>query len=61
MAKNFAIIENDVVTNVVVADTLKIAKEVTGQECVECDGSFWIGWRRDGKDWVAPVIEEIVE
>ena len=61
MSKNFAIIENDVVTNVIVADTLKIAKEVTGKECVECDGSFWIGWTRDGKNWIAPVVAEAID
>ena len=32
---NFAVIENNVVTNVIVAETEKIAKEVTGKICVE--------------------------
>lgn len=62
MPKNYAIIENDKVINVIVADTLKIAKEVTGKECVECDGSFWIDWTRNDKEWIAPpVIEEITQ
>lgn len=53
---NFAIIVNDFVTNVIVADNLEIAKEVTGKECVECNGSFWIGWFRNGKQWFAPIV-----
>jgi hypothetical protein len=56
MAKNYAVIENDIVINVIVAETLKIAKDITGKECVECDGSFWIGWTRNGKDWIAPEV-----
>lgn len=61
MSKNYAVIENDIVVNVIVADSLKIAKEVTGKECVECDGSFWIDWTRDGKNWIAPVVAEVVD
>lgn len=57
MAKNYAVIDNEEVINVIVADSLKIAKDVTGKECVECDRSFWIGWKRDGENWIAPVME----
>lgn len=32
---NFAIIENDIVTNIIVADSKAIAEEVTGKVCVE--------------------------
>jgi len=32
---NFAVIESGVVTNIIVADSLDIAQEVTGQTCVE--------------------------
>lgn len=59
MAKNYAVIENDTVTNVIVADSVTIAKKVTGKECIECDGSFWIGWTRSGDDWVAPIVETV--
>lgn len=58
---NIAIIENELVTNVIVADTLDIAKEVTGKECVECDGSFWIGWNRKGKTWTPPEVVNVTE
>lgn len=32
---NFAVIENDVVTNIIVAETKEIAESVTGKTCVE--------------------------
>jgi hypothetical protein len=54
MAKNYAVMNGDSVMNVIVADTKKIAEEVTNAECVECDGSFGIGWTRNGKNWIAP-------
>jgi len=55
MTKNYAVIENNKVINVIVADALAIAEEVTGKECIECDGSFWINWTRSGDTWVKPV------
>ena len=64
MSKNFAVVENDKVINVIVADTLKIAKDLTGKECLECDGSFWIDWTRVDGVWIAPPIpleEEVAE
>jgi hypothetical protein len=61
MSKNYAVIQNNQVTNVIVADSLKVAKEVTGQECVECDGSFWIKWTRVDGEWVAPVVPEVID
>jgi hypothetical protein len=54
---NFAIVENDKVTNVIVADTKEIAEAVTNAECVECDGSFWIGWTRVDGEWIQPKPE----
>jgi hypothetical protein len=54
MSKNFAVIENDKVINVIVADTIEIAEEVTLLECIECDGSFWIDWVRIDGQWVNP-------
>lgn len=54
MAKDFAVIQDETVINVIVADTIEIAEAVTLAECVECDGSFWIGWTRVDGEWVAP-------
>jgi len=58
---NYAVINNEIVENVIVADTLEIAEQVTGKECVECDGSFWIGWTRSGKKWIAQVEQTLAE
>lgn len=59
--KNFAVIENDRVINVIAADTLTLAKKATGLECVETDGSPWIGWTRVDGEWIAPVVPEVVD
>jgi hypothetical protein len=32
---NFAVIENNIVTNIIVADSLAIAQELTGKICIE--------------------------
>lgn len=57
----YAVIQNDVVINVIDAETIEIALEATGMECVECDYSFWIGWTRKGKKWIAPVEQTLAE
>ena len=61
MAKNYAVLNGDLVVNVIVADSITIAKKATGMECIECDGSFWIGWTRTDTEWIAPVIETVVD
>lgn len=63
---NYAIIENDVVINVIVAESKEIAEEVTGLEVVETIGQPWAGWQRVDGEWVDPnpvveVVEEILE
>jgi hypothetical protein len=56
--KNFAVIEDNIVVNVIVADTLKIAEEVTGKTCVEStvENSAVIGLGYDGTTFEQPVI-----
>jgi hypothetical protein len=53
---NFAIIENDIVTNVIVADSQEIAQEVTGKTCIEYTekNPAGIGWSYDGKTFIPP-------
>jgi len=53
---NFAIIENDIVTNIIVADSLEIAEAVTGTTCVEytTESPAAIGWTWDGTIFTAP-------
>lgn len=55
----YAVIENDIVINVIVADTLEIAQEVTGKTCIEYNDTnpAGIGWTYDGEKFVAPKLE----
>jgi hypothetical protein len=54
---NFAVIKDNVIENVILADTLEIAQEVTGLECIETNGSPWTNWTRSGDTWIAPTEE----
>ena len=59
---NFAVIENDIVINIIVADTKEIAELVTGLTCVEYTKSnpAGTGWTyKDGK-FIMP-SESIIE
>jgi hypothetical protein len=59
---NYAIIENDVVTNVIVAESKEIAEEVTGAEAIETAGQPWTGWTRVDGEWIDPTpVVEVVE
>lgn len=57
---DFAIIKDNKVINVIVANNKETAEEITGLEALETDGSFWTGWTRVGNIWVEPVIIEEV-
>lgn len=58
---NFAVIENDIVTNTIVAESKAIAEEVTGKTCVEYTSSnaAHIGLGYNGTTFEQPVYEEI--
>lgn len=52
---NYLVIEDDVIINVIVADTAEIAAEVTGKEVIESTSSEpWLNWTRSGDTWNAP-------
>jgi hypothetical protein len=55
----FAVIDNNTVTNIIVADTKEIAETVTGSTCVEYtdENPTGIGWTYDGSTFQAPVTE----
>ena len=55
---NFAVIEENIVTNVIVADSLEVAQEVTGKTCAEYtdESPAGIGWSYDGTTFTAPVV-----
>lgn len=62
MAK-FAVIENGIVTNVVVADSLADAEIGTNLTCVQYteENPAGIGWKYDGVKFISPVIEAPTE
>jgi hypothetical protein len=56
----FAVIEEEIVTNVIIADTKEIAEQVTGKTCVEYEDTSdqpSIGWTHDGTKFIQPVVE----
>jgi hypothetical protein len=57
--KTFAIIENNKVSNVVVAETLEDAQFVFGDKCVEytAENPAGIGWDYNGATFEQPVEE----
>lgn len=56
---NYAIIEDDKVINVIVAESAEIAAELTGKEILETIGEPWLDWTRTDGVWSAPVEEEL--
>jgi hypothetical protein len=58
---NFAVIEENIVTNVIVADSAEIAAEATGKEVLETTGEPWIDWTRIDGVWSKPVEPEVTE
>jgi hypothetical protein len=62
---NYAVINNNIVENVIVADTLEIAEAVSGQTCIEYNelnpasaGDTWDGEKFVKPEIVPPAIEE---
>jgi uncharacterized protein YebE (UPF0316 family) len=59
--KNYAVVENGVVVNLVVAESLEVAKSLTGQTCIEYEYDLAnpvIGLGYDGTDFEQVPIEE---
>jgi hypothetical protein len=56
---NYAVIENNIVSNIIIADTKEIAEEVTQRTCVKIDEQVRvdIGWSYNGAEFTAPVVE----
>jgi len=65
MEKTFAVIENNLVTNVIVAESKEMAELVTGHTCIEytAENPAGINWTWDGTSFINPfvVVEETVE
>ena len=58
MSKTFASLSNNMVTNLIAADTLEVAEAVANATCVEYTDhtTVAIGWTYDGDKFIAPVI-----
>jgi hypothetical protein len=53
---NYAIVKNNIIENVIIADTKEIALEVTdAEEVIETTGQPWIGWTRVDGEWIDPI------
>jgi hypothetical protein len=58
---NYLVIENDTIVNIIVADTLQIAEEVTGKEVIESTfDEIGIGWFRSNGEWAKPEITPLL-
>ena len=59
MAK-FAVLDNNIVINIIVADTKEIAEEATGFTCIEYTSAnpAAINDTWDGENFISPTIEE---
>jgi hypothetical protein len=57
---NYAVMNDNIVENIIVADTKEIAEQVTGKECIEYTDSnpAGIGWAYADGVFTAPVVEE---
>jgi hypothetical protein len=60
---NFAVISENSVVNIIVADSKEVAEEVTGFTCVEYtdENPAGIGWNYDGVSFTDPTLEETPE
>jgi hypothetical protein len=61
----FAVMSNNLVTNIIVADTLEIAEAVTNQNCIPYTDETPVGinWSYDGVNFINPnpKPEEVTE
>jgi hypothetical protein len=55
----FAVVNENIVTNIIVADSLEIAEMVSNTTCVEFEdySTVSIGYLYDGNKFVAPVAD----
>lgn len=60
MEKTFAVIENNLVINVIVAESKEVAELVTNRICIEYtnENPAGINWIWDGTNFIAPTMED---
>jgi len=57
---NFAVIKDETIINVIVADNAETAlKYGGGTEVLETTGTPWIGWVRVNDEWINPNDQEL--
>jgi len=56
---NYAIYKDNVILNVIVADSKEIAEKVTKYNAIETEGNPWIGWTLIDGVWTEPVQPEV--
>ena len=49
-----AVIENNIVTNIIICDSIELANEVTKSHCVEASVNCGIGYTWDGVNFIPP-------
>lgn len=61
--KTFAVINGNFVSNVIIANTKEDAEFVTNSTCIEYteDNPAGIGWTYDGTNFIAPIVNSLVE
>lgn len=61
--KTFAVIEDNKVINVIIADSKEIAEETTGKLCIEYteENPAGIDWDYDGVSFIPPIVEQPIE
>lgn len=55
---NIAVIENNKVINIIVADSIEIAEEVTGLQCIDCTDGWNYDSEIDGTDFFPSLATE---
>jgi hypothetical protein len=56
----YAVIENNLVTNIIISESKEIAEMVTSKLCIEILNEAGIGWTYDGSSLISPIKEEFV-
>ena len=51
---NYAIYDNNVVKNVVIADSKEIAEEITGMNAIDSENRISVGWYLHDGEWIPP-------
>lgn len=51
---NYALHDGVTVVNVIIADSVAIAEDLSGLSAIETDGTPWMGWTMEAEGWRPP-------